>query len=91
MTVWLLTLHLLNFVLPALAMAVFMPFAGRWVMGPRRHRLGQHMLWHALAGVLVLIAGLLLQGHDGTMATYGALVLVAAVLEWALHRGWASR
>jgi len=25
--------HLANFVLPALAMAVFMPLAGRWVMG----------------------------------------------------------
>ena len=32
MTVWLLLLHLLNFVLPALAMALLMPWAGRWVM-----------------------------------------------------------
>ncbi len=91
MTVWLLILHLCNFVLPALAMALFMPLAGRWVMGPRRRRLSQHMLWHGLAGVAVLAAGLVLQGQDGTMATYGALVLVAGLLEWALHRGWAPK
>lgn len=49
------------------------------------------MLVHALIGGLVLAAGLVLQGQDGTMATYAALVLVAATTEWALHRGWASR
>ncbi|PUE11745.1 hypothetical protein B9Z51_05600 [Limnohabitans sp. T6-5] len=90
MTVWLLILHLFNFVLPALAMAVFMPGAGRWVMGPSRNRWGRHMLWHALAGVVVLTGGLVLQGHDGAMATYAALVLVSAALEWVLHRGWAQ-
>ena len=44
-------------------------------------------LWHMLAGVLVLAAGLALQGQDGQMGTYAALVLVAATLEWAMHRG----
>jgi hypothetical protein len=90
MTAWLFILHLLNFMLPALAMAVFMPWAGRWVMGPRRKPLGSHMLWHVVLGVLVLGGGLALQGSDGTMATYAALVLMAATLEWALHRGWSS-
>jgi hypothetical protein len=87
MTAWLLILHLLNFVLPALAMALFMPWAGRWVMGPGRHRVLWHMAWHALVGVLVLTAGLVLQNNDGTMATYGALALVAGSLEWLLRRG----
>ncbi len=72
-------------------MAVFMPWAGRWVMGPSPKLLRRHMLWHALLGVAVLGAGLALQGHDGTMATYATLVLTAATLEWALHQGRASR
>jgi hypothetical protein len=91
MTVWLLFLHLLNFILPALAMAVLMPWAGRWVMGASRNPLRRHMLLHALLGVLVLGAGLAVQGHDGTMATYAALVFVAATLEWALQRGWSFK
>ena len=80
--------HLVNFVLPALAMALFMPMAGRWVMGPAAMAWPRRLLCHAVAGIAVLLAGLLVQGHDGRMATHGALVLVAATLEWALHRGW---
>ena len=48
----------------------------------------RRVFWHAVVGSLVLLAGLVLQGHDGRMATYAALVLVAASLEWLLHRGW---
>ncbi|MFM8865321.1 MAG: hypothetical protein ACKOFG_10480 [Limnohabitans sp.] len=80
--------HLANFVLPALTLAVLVPLAGRWVMGPAGGPWLRRVFWHALAGILVLVAGLLLQGHDGRMATYAALVLVAASLEWLLHRGW---
>ena len=46
---------------------------------------------HAVSGVLVLVAGLWLHGQDGKMSTYIALVLVAATLEWLMHRGWARR
>ncbi|PUE33902.1 hypothetical protein [Limnohabitans sp. Jir72] len=91
MTVWLLILHLLNFVLPALAMAVLMPWAGRWVMGSGGWPVRRRRAVHALAGVLVLVAGLVLQGHDGKMSTYMALVLVAATAEWAMHRGWSRK
>ena len=80
--------HLANFVLPALAMAAFMPLAGHWVMGRAATRWPQRLLCHVAAGVAVLVLGLMLQGQDGRMATYAALVGVAATLEWALHRGW---
>ena len=80
--------HLANWVWPALALAVFMPLAGRCVMQSAAVRWPRRVLCHALAGVVVLVAGLLVQGQDGRMATYMALVLVAATLEWALHRGW---
>jgi hypothetical protein len=46
------------------------------------------MAVHAIGGVAVLVGGLLVQGQDGQMATYAALVLVAASAEWAMHRGW---
>ena len=88
MTLWQLLWHLLNFVLPALAMAVFMPLAGRWVMGRGGWPWGRRMGVHAAAGMLVLVLGLVLQGHDGRMSTYLVLMLVAATAEWAMHRGW---
>jgi hypothetical protein len=91
MTFGLLLLHLCGFVLPALAMAVFMPWAGRWVMGVGRVPVRRRMLVHAVSGVLVLIAGLGWHGHDGKMSTYLALVLVAASVEWLMHRGWSRK
>jgi hypothetical protein len=91
MTFWQLILHLFNFVLPALAMAALMPWAGRWVMGSGGAPLRRRMAIHAVAGVLVLVAGLVVQGHDGKMSTYMLLVLAAATVEWALHRGWARK
>ncbi len=83
--------HLANFVLPALALAVLMPLAGRWVMGKAGVSWPRRVLCHAAVGSLVLLAGLMIQGHDSRMATYAALVLVAATLEWVLHRGWRGR
>ena len=87
MTFGLLVLHLLGFVLPALAMAVFMPWAGRLVLrgGPTPMR--RRMAVHAVSGVLVLVAGLWLHGQDGKMSTYIVLVLVAATAEWVMQRG----
>jgi len=80
--------HFFGFILPALALAVLMPLAGRWVMGVGAMSWPRRALWHLLAGVLVLVAGLVLQGQDGQMSTYALLVGVAGTLEWALHRGW---
>ena len=91
MTFGLLVLHLWGFVMPALAMALLMPWAGRWFMGPSERPMRRHMLIHAVSGLLVLVAGLWLHDQDGKMSTYMALVLVAATLEWVMHRGWASK
>ena len=88
MTFTQLLFHLANFVWPALILAALMPLAGRWVMKTAVVRWPRRMLCHAMAGGVVLLAGLLVQGQDGRMATYTALLLVAATLEWALHRGW---
>jgi hypothetical protein len=83
-----LVFHLLNFVLPALALGVFMPLAGRWVMGTGGLAWPWRICWQAVAGVLVLLVGLVLQGHDGQMSTYVVMILVSGSLEWGLHRGW---
>ena len=91
MTAVQLLLHVLNFGMPALAMALFMPCMGRWLMGAGGWPLVWRIGLHALLGTLVLVAGLWLQGHDGKMNTYLALVLVAASAEWVMQRGWARR
>ena len=41
-----------------------------------------------IASLLVLGTGLMYFGRDGKMATYAALVVVAALCQWVLIRGW---
>jgi hypothetical protein len=91
MTFWQLVLHLFNFALPALAMALFMPWAGRWIIGARRASLGRRMVVHLLCGLAVLVGGLWLHGQDGKMSTYIVLVLVAATAEWLMQRAWVTK
>lgn len=88
MTLLQLIFHVFNFVLPALAMAVVMPWAGQWVLGRSKRSRLQRMAWHVLAGVTVLLTGLVVLGQDGAMGTYAALVLVSASVEWTLQRAW---
>ena len=38
-----------------------------------------------VVGLAVLVGGLVITGNDGKMATYGALVLICATIEWALQ------
>jgi Flp pilus assembly protein TadB len=76
--------HALNFFAPALGMAVLAASATKllWrreLAGVSWHRLA---LWAALAGMAVLVAGLVVFGRDGKMATYGALVVAAALALW---------
>lgn len=93
MTAYLLTLHLAALALPAAALAAFMvPLAG-WMPGWRKRRpllegwLGRWLLTFAL-NLSAAVAGLLVFGVDGKMATYGVLVGVSAVTQFVLWRGW---
>jgi hypothetical protein len=78
--------HLVNFALPAWVLSL-----GITAWGSFQFRCQAQIRWiwrwllNALAGMGVLIAGLVLTGNDGKMATYGALILVCATLEWALQ------
>jgi hypothetical protein len=76
--------HALNFFAPALGLAVLAASAAKLLW---RHDLGgvpwlRLVLWAALAGMAVLIGGLVLFGRDGKMATYFALVVASALALW---------
>ena len=45
-------------------------------------RLGRLAAWSCGAGAVVSLAGLVLSGRDGRMATYGAMTLACAVAFW---------
>jgi hypothetical protein len=85
-----LSLHLLNFIAPAVFMALVLPWVGRLVFRKAAFR---HNWWTQSAIIFgvaasVLIAGLLWFGHDGKMATYAALVGLPAVAQGVLLRAW---
>ncbi|MBP6897731.1 MAG: hypothetical protein ACLGJD_28400 [Gammaproteobacteria bacterium] len=81
--------HLLNFVAPAIVVAGLLALGLRVTQRTRSLRVP---LWKQVAittgaGVVTLLGGLVLTGHDGRMATYAALALVAGTVQWALLRG----
>ena len=84
MTAILLVEHLLAFVAPALGVAALLWLA---LQARRATRLGRGGRFAVLlaGGVVVLVAGLVVFGRDGRMATYAALVLVQGSLAWWLR------
>jgi hypothetical protein len=80
-------LHLLAFVLPAWGVGLVTALLARWLFGGQRLAWWVHWLAQSVAGSAVLLAGLWFFGHDGKMATYAALVLVCATVQWLLVRG----
>lgn len=79
--------HIAGFIAPAVFMALVLwtvprfRRAGRAVQGA-----GLEAFMLVVAGVVVLLAGLVFFGRDGKMATYAALVFVQGTLAWWLHR-----
>jgi uncharacterized BrkB/YihY/UPF0761 family membrane protein len=82
--------HLLNFLLPALVVGLLVAVLAPVVMKKAR----THHSWlmqgaiNSLACVLALVGGLWLFGHDGKMASYGAMVLACATCQWVTAKGW---
>ncbi len=82
--------HLANFAAPALGMAVLM-----WLFSlARRPKLPLALAKYTQAAInfvvalVVLAAGLWLQGRDGMMATYAAMVAAVATSQWVMEGGW---
>lgn len=96
MTAFLLADHLLNFMLPAAAVALLLMALGRPLAGFLGGKGKSGRGWWRQAATLfavnlaVLVAGLAVFGHDGKMLTYAALVLGAAGCRWWQLRGWAT-
>jgi hypothetical protein len=76
--------HLLNLFGPAIGLGGIAAALAKLLW--RRDLAGRP--WHRLAGPAILacmavtLAGLALTGHDGAMATYGAMVLASAATLW---------
>jgi hypothetical protein len=84
MGLWNLLIHLANFVLPALVLGVALAVSAPFFAGNRavaRVVLAQAAI-NSVVGILVLVAGLVLFGNDGKMATYGALALAMGSVQW---------
>jgi hypothetical protein len=76
--------HLINLVLPALGVAAVSALAAKLVW---RSELGAVPFWPLttagfLAGLLAVLASLILFGRDGSMAGYALLVTACAISQW---------
>ena len=94
MTALNLTNQLLNFMAPAAFVALLLVLLTR--IAPRfftsKRSVAPSLLAQAaiifIANVLLLLAGLVLFGRDGKMASYALMALGAATCQWLLLRGW---
>jgi hypothetical protein len=86
------SLHLLSFSAPALAVAFLVALGGRMLL-PGRRPLASWWAQaglNALAGLAALAVGLWYFGVDGKMATYAALVVAVAASQWVGSAAWRS-
>jgi hypothetical protein len=82
--------HLLGFIAPALAVGCATVFAARLLLG-RASSVGPwwvQALVNIAVGVAVLAGGLWRYGVDGKMATYAALVVAVATVQWLCSKAW---
>lgn len=82
--------HLLNFVAPALALALGVTLGARILMSKRPPALAlpAQFTINLIVSALALALGLLLLGRDGKMASYAAMTLACATSQWLMARGW---
>lgn len=81
--------QLLNFFGPALTVGAMAALLSKLLW---RHQLGAVSLfrlaaWAVAAGAVASLSGLVIAGRDGTMATYGAMVLCIAAAIWIVGFG----
>ncbi len=85
-----LLIHLLNFAAPAIGLAALMTLFF-WIVNRNRPKAVKEWTLFAInlvVGVVALAGGLWFFGRDGTMATYGALVLGVATSQWLINKAW---
>lgn len=81
-------LHALNFLSPALGLGLIAPALAKLLWRQHLRSVPWHELarWTFLAGTVPLLAGLVITGRDGRMATYVCMVAASALALW--WRGW---
>lgn len=82
--------HLLNFLAPAMWIALLVPLSARLLLRKRpvaRSLRAQVAVNFAVAAA-VLVLGLWFFGRDGKMLTYSAMALLCASSQWFMLRGW---
>ncbi len=85
--------QLLNFIAPAACVALLLLVLARLFSRflqskmPVAHSALKQFAIVFIAGVLLLLAGLVLFGRDGKMASYALLAVGAATCQWLLLRG----
>lgn len=82
--------HLLNFVAPALWLALIVTLVARIFIrkSPVATALYAQIAINFIVCVMVLAMGLWFFGRDGKMATYTAMALLCATSQWVMLRGW---
>ncbi len=82
--------HLLNFVLPGLAVGALTGILAKlvWLQELRACGVGRLMAHGAGAGVAALVLGMGLTGHDGAMLTYALVVAASAAAVYVAAWGW---
>lgn len=82
--------HWLNFLAPALFLSLGLVGCSRMLFGklPQAHAWWLQVAINLIVGSAVLCAGLWWFGRDGKIATYAALVVLMALCQWVLSRGW---
>ena len=83
-------LHATNFMLPALFVALFVTYTGRFFKANRPSALSYtaRAVINFVVCLGILIIGLILTGRDGKMLTYLAMVIASATVQWALAGAW---
>lgn len=82
--------HVLNFVAPALFVALGVTLAARSFIRKKSAApaLSRQLAVNFAAAVLLLALGLWWFGHDGKIATYAGMTLLCASSQWFMLRGW---
>jgi hypothetical protein len=80
--------HALNFLAPALWLALLFPLLARLIYRKQAVTLAikRQVALLFVVGTLVLLVGLVVFGRDGKMLTYLALVVAVATGQWAMQR-----
>lgn len=85
-----LLIHLLNFLAPALSVAVLVALCAPIFMKnkPVAFAVWAQIAINFIVSAVTLVLGLWFFGRDGKMTTYAGMTLLCATSQWIMLRGW---